>query len=157
MGAWVCWWAMAVCPAVSRGVRVCTVTASMAVAGQCRSCAGLLDTETPLQIDGSLQTRTGTTPYSSAPRAFAALQVAVVPALTGLLVTPLVLYKLFAPQIKDTPEAPKVCGWLRVSNAHATAFKCCISTQGWEGGGCTGAGLGLFETLLRLRPARSGL
>lgn len=37
------------------------------------------------------------------------LQVAVVPALSGLLLTPLLLYKLFPPQIKDTPEAPKVC------------------------------------------------
>eukprot|EP00887_Chlorella_sp_A99_P001863 scaffold19.g1863.t1 len=30
------------------------------------------------------------------------------PALAGLLVTPLLLYKLFAPEIRDTPEAPKL-------------------------------------------------
>ena len=35
----------------------------------------------------------------------------MVPALAGLLITPLLMYKLFAPEIKDTPEAPKVrCG-----------------------------------------------
>ena len=39
------------------------------------------------------------------------LQASVVPALAGLLITPLLMYKLFAPEIKDTPEAPKVrCG-----------------------------------------------
>lgn len=32
----------------------------------------------------------------------------MVPALSGLLLTPLLLYKLFPPTIKDTPEAPKV-------------------------------------------------
>lgn len=35
-------------------------------------------------------------------------QAAVVPALAGLLITPLIMYKLFPPEIKDTPEAPKV-------------------------------------------------
>lgn len=37
-------------------------------------------------------------------------KVAVVPALTGLLITPALLYKLFPPEIKDTPEAPKQAG-----------------------------------------------
>ncbi|GAB4819400.1 hypothetical protein N2152v2_006446 [Parachlorella kessleri] len=35
-------------------------------------------------------------------------KVAVVPAVFGLLLTPLLLYKLFPPTITDTPEAPKL-------------------------------------------------
>ncbi len=35
-------------------------------------------------------------------------QASIVPAAAGLLLTPLLMYKLFAPEIKDTPEAPKV-------------------------------------------------
>ena len=35
-------------------------------------------------------------------------KAAVVPAVVGLLLTPLLMYKLFTPEIKDTPEAPKV-------------------------------------------------
>lgn len=34
-------------------------------------------------------------------------KAAVVPALTGLLVTPYIMYKIFPPEIKDTPEAPQ--------------------------------------------------
>lgn len=34
-------------------------------------------------------------------------QAALVPAWVGLLATPFVLYKLFPPEVKDTPEAPK--------------------------------------------------
>jgi len=45
------------------------------------------------------------------------LQASIVPALTGLLLTPLLVYKLFAPEIKDTPEAPKVGG-----RCHAVAW-----------------------------------
>ena len=33
-------------------------------------------------------------------------KAAVVPALLGLLLTPMIMYKIFAPEIKDTPEAP---------------------------------------------------
>ena len=33
-------------------------------------------------------------------------KAAVVPALIGLLATPLIMYKIFPPEIKDTPEAP---------------------------------------------------
>ena len=40
-------------------------------------------------------------------RPCACLQASIVPALAGLLLTPLLMYKLFAPEIKDTPEAPK--------------------------------------------------
>lgn len=36
------------------------------------------------------------------------VKASIVPALCGLLITPLLMYKLFAPEIKDTPEAPKV-------------------------------------------------
>lgn len=35
-------------------------------------------------------------------------KAAVVPALAGLLITPLIMYKIFAPEITSTPEAPKV-------------------------------------------------
>lgn len=35
-------------------------------------------------------------------------KAAVVPALVGLLITPYIMYKIFAPEIKDTPEAPKI-------------------------------------------------
>jgi DASS family divalent anion:Na+ symporter len=42
------------------------------------------------------------------------VQVAAVPALCGLLLTPMLLYKLFPPQLKDTPEAPKVGRWRSV-------------------------------------------
>ncbi|GAB4815894.1 hypothetical protein N2152v2_002940 [Parachlorella kessleri] len=35
-------------------------------------------------------------------------KVAIAPAWAGLLVTPLLLYKLFPPQVKATPEAPKL-------------------------------------------------
>ena len=34
------------------------------------------------------------------------LKAACVPAIVGLAVTPLLVYKLFPPEIKDTPEAP---------------------------------------------------
>jgi DASS family divalent anion:Na+ symporter len=34
------------------------------------------------------------------------LKVASLPALVGLLVTPYLLYKIFPPEIKDTPDAP---------------------------------------------------
>ena len=49
---------------------------------------------------------------SEAPRSLRllALQASIVPAAAGLLLTPLLMYKLFAPEIKDTPEAPKVRG-----------------------------------------------
>lgn len=36
------------------------------------------------------------------------LKASIVPALCGLLVTPLLMYKLFAPEIKETPEAPRL-------------------------------------------------
>ncbi|KAI3437630.1 hypothetical protein D9Q98_000082 [Chlorella vulgaris] len=36
------------------------------------------------------------------------VKAAIVPALAGLLITPLLMYKLFPPEIKDTPEAPKL-------------------------------------------------
>ena len=46
------------------------------------------------------------------PRTLAALppclQASVVPAAVGLAITPLLMYTLFPPEIKDTPEAPKV-------------------------------------------------
>jgi DASS family divalent anion:Na+ symporter len=35
-------------------------------------------------------------------------KAAVVPALCGLLITPLLMYKIFPPEIKDTPEAPAI-------------------------------------------------
>lgn len=35
-------------------------------------------------------------------------KVASLPALVCLLVTPLILYKLYPPQMKDTPEAPSI-------------------------------------------------
>ena len=35
----------------------------------------------------------------------------MVPAAVGLAITPLLMYKLFPPEIKDTPEAPKVGRW----------------------------------------------
>ncbi|KAL6785363.1 LCI20 [Auxenochlorella protothecoides x Auxenochlorella symbiontica] len=35
-------------------------------------------------------------------------KAASLPALTGLLLTPLIMYKLFPPSVKDTPEAPKL-------------------------------------------------
>lgn len=38
-------------------------------------------------------------------------QASIVPAAAGLLLTPLLMYKLFSPEIKDTPEAPKVRFW----------------------------------------------
>jgi DASS family divalent anion:Na+ symporter len=38
------------------------------------------------------------------------VQASIVPALTGLLITPLIMYKLFPPEIKDTPDAPKASG-----------------------------------------------
>lgn len=56
------------------------------------------------------------------------VKASIVPALAGLLLTPLLMYKLFAPEIKDTPEAPKVrgCGPLSKVAAHALA--------GWPAG-----------------------
>lgn len=33
-------------------------------------------------------------------------KAAIVPALIALLTTPLILYKLFPPEVKDTPDAP---------------------------------------------------
>ena len=33
-------------------------------------------------------------------------KAACVPAIIGLLVTPLLVYKLYPPEVKDTPEAP---------------------------------------------------
>ncbi|KFM28622.1 Dicarboxylate transporter 1, chloroplastic [Auxenochlorella protothecoides] len=39
--------------------------------------------------------------------ALAGAAAASLPALTGLLLTPLIMYKLFPPSVKDTPEAPK--------------------------------------------------
>ncbi|PRW20804.1 Dicarboxylate transporter chloroplastic [Chlorella sorokiniana] len=36
------------------------------------------------------------------------VKASIVPAAAGLLLTPLLMYKLFAPEIKDTPEAPKL-------------------------------------------------
>lgn len=36
------------------------------------------------------------------------VKASIVPALCGLLLTPLLMYKLFPPEIKDTPEAPKL-------------------------------------------------
>ncbi|KAL4428826.1 hypothetical protein ABPG77_005264 [Micractinium sp. CCAP 211/92] len=36
------------------------------------------------------------------------VKASVVPALAGLLITPLIMYNLFAPEIKDTPEAPQL-------------------------------------------------
>ncbi|EFN55902.1 hypothetical protein CHLNCDRAFT_56149 [Chlorella variabilis] len=38
----------------------------------------------------------------------AEMGASIVPALCGLLLTPLLMYKLFPPEIKDTPEAPKL-------------------------------------------------
>lgn len=53
-----------------------------------------------------------------------ALQASIVPAACGLLLTPLLMYKLFPPEIKDTPEAPKVGGeWV-----------CCACACAWVGG-----------------------
>lgn len=36
------------------------------------------------------------------------VKASIVPAAAGLMLTPLLMYKLFPPEIKDTPEAPKV-------------------------------------------------
>lgn len=48
------------------------------------------------------------------------LQAAIVPALAGLLITPLLMYKLFPPEIKDTPEAPKV------RHPFVLLYRCCF-------------------------------
>lgn len=58
------------------------------------------------------------------------LQASIVPALCGLLLTPLLMYKLFPPEIKDTPEAPKVRGAAGTAAVPLLAPPCC-----WAG--CT--------------------
>lgn len=64
-------------------------------------------------------------------------KAALVPAWAGLLVTPLVLYKLFPPEVKHTPEAPKVCaaaalGWMLCRwTCRADAAHCvCVHVAG---------------------------
>ena len=38
------------------------------------------------------------------------MTAACVPALVGLAVTPYIVFKLFPPEIQDTPDAPKEAG-----------------------------------------------